>query len=384
MSLIDYCESDYQRRVIELYEQGYSDVDGAKEMGVLRTNFSRSKRRVRARATMQGDRPEHNMTHPVPDPHKVKRHSVNYVDGVVKQEWVISEPDKERQLELMREAVEELSRSVPPAPPQPAPKTCRDHLLSCYILTDYHLGMLAWHEEGGDDWDLDIAEDLLSKWFSAAVAAAPASHTGVLAQIGDFLHWDGLDAITPTSGNVLDADTRWQKLVRAAIRALRSVVDQMLTKHKQVHLIMAEGNHDLASSAWLREMFAALYEQEPRVTVDCNPDPYYCYEWGDTSLFFHHGHKAKLDSLGTVMASKFREAFGRTKFSYGHSGHLHHKKVQETPLMIWEQHTTLAAHDAHASRSGYGSKRSAPVITYSRDQGEVGRVEITPEMVQNS
>jgi hypothetical protein len=61
---------------------------------------------------------------------------------------------------------------------------------------------------------------------------------------------------------------------------------------------------------------------------------------------------------------------------------LHHKVAQESSLMVVEQHETLAAHDAYASRHGYSAQRSAQIITYHKDHGEVGRVRLTPEMVQ--
>ncbi|MFE0305531.1 hypothetical protein, partial [Bacillus altitudinis] len=185
---------------------------------------------------------------------------------------------------------------------------------------------------------------------------------------------------TRASRHVLDADSRFPLIVRAAIRVIRSCLDMLLVKHAQVHVIMAEGNHDESSSVWLREMLAAMYEKEPRLTVDRSPDPYYCVEHGDTSLFFHHGHKARIGQLPQIFAAKFRDVFGRTKFSYGHCGHLHHAKVDESNLMVMEQHRTLAAKDAYASRGGWLSGRDAKVITYHRAFGKVGEIVISPEM----
>ena len=121
-------------------------------------------------------------------------------------------------------------------------------------------GALAWGEETrGDDWDVKVAESLLIRWFAAAIERAPDAETGVLAQLGDFLHTDGLLALTPESKNVLDADTRFQKIVRIAIRLLRPVIALLLAKHKRVIVLCAEGNHDPASSIWLREWLSAIY-----------------------------------------------------------------------------------------------------------------------------
>jgi hypothetical protein len=145
---------------------------------------------------------------------------------------------------------------------------------------------------------------------------------------------------------------------------------------------MADANHDPAGGAWLREMFAAFYENEPRITVDSSASTFYVYEFGQTSLFYHHGHKRKINSIDGVLAGKFREIFGRTKFSYAHLGHLHSDELKSAPTTIKvERHETLAAPDAYAANGGWLSGRSAKVITYSKQFGEVGRITLTPEMV---
>lgn len=303
-------------------------------------------------------------------------------DGDVLIEWTKTSLDKEQQAKAVQEAIEALKDTIIPAEPVRRKSTqLNGKLCNQYTLTDYHLGMMAWHEESGDDWDMKIAEEMLVSWFKEAISLSPNAETAIFAQIGDFLHWDGLDAVTPTSGHVLDADSRFTKLVRVAIRVIRQIVGMLLEKYKSVHLIMAEGNHDLASSVWLRELFNMYYESEPRVTIDTNPDPYYCFVWGDVCLFYHHSHKKNIKALDSVFVAKFKEQFGKSKRTYAHTGHLHHDKVIETNLMRLEQHQTLAGADAHASRGGWMSGRSAKVITYHENHGEVHRSTINPDML---
>lgn len=336
----------------------------------------------RALMARKGVAPEFDMTHPVAPGFVVKGTSTLYgPEGQILQ-WVKTDQDRERMHAAMLAAVEAMAERIPREKPRPAPKHTSDDLLNCYVITDYHIGALSWPEETGQAWDTDIAENMLVEWFAAAIAQSPASGTAVFAQLGDWLHWDGMDAVTPTSKHLLDSDTRFQRIVRVAIRVSRRIIGMMLAKHERVHVIMAEGNHDPASSVWLRELMAALYENEPRVTVDVSPDPYYCVEHGATALFFHHGHKRGVKHIDTVFAAKFREVFGRTRYAYAHMGHLHHVDVKETNLMVVEQHQTLAARDAYASRGGWMSDRSAQVITYHRELGEVGRVRIAAAMFE--
>ena len=75
--------------------------------------------------------------------------------------------------------------------------------------------------------------------------------------------------------------------------------------------------------------------------------------------------------------------FGRTKYAYAHTGHLHHLDVKEDSLMIVEQHRTLAANDAYGARGGYLSGRDAKVITYAKEYGEVSRLTINSDMLKD-
>jgi hypothetical protein len=339
-------------------------------------------RRV-ARMKERGYNPDYDLQHPVPEGMGLKGVSTLYdAEGNVKVQWVKSHGAALDMTATMRSVFEGLTENLKRAKPTPLRKHTANDLLNLFVITDYHLGMLSWHEESGADWDIDIAEKMLVAWFSAAIKQAPDAERAVFAQLGDFMHWDGMDAVTPASKHLLDADTRFQKLVRVAIRVLRQIINMLLEKYPSVHVIAAEGNHDPASSIWLREWLQAFYENEPRVTVDLSPDPYYCVEHGQTSLFFHHGHKRKPVNVDSVFTAKFREVFGRTKHSYAHMGHMHHKHQLETNLMVVEQHRTLAASDAYASRGGWMSGRDAQVITYHADRGEVGRVTINSGMLE--
>lgn len=324
-----------------------------------------------------------DVSHLVPDGYKIKGTS-SLVDefGNTKLQWVKTDTDAERQVELMEAVIEGMKSEITPVVPVKAVRTKRDDkLLNLYTVSDFHLGMLAWADESGDDWDMKIAEDLFSRWFDAAFQKAPDAGTGVINLLGDFAHFDSLVAVTPASGHALDADTRYQKLVRYMIRMVRRVVDMALVKHKNVRLLIVQGNHDESGMIWLAEMFSTLYDNEPRVFVDTSPDVYKMVQHGKTTLFFHHGHKARFDAIEPVMIAKFRKAFGESVYSYAHVGHLHHQKIVESRNMIVEQHRTLAAKDAYASRGGWMSGRSANVITYSAEYGEVARLTISPEML---
>jgi hypothetical protein len=335
--------------------------------------------RLKVTAASKGYSPEHGLTHTAAPGFAVKRISTAYSPDGIPLQWVIQEPDKEARQAAQEAAYEAMAQELPRVAPRAYTGHSRADLCNLYTFTDYHLGMLAWGVECGADWDLKIAEAALWASFEKMVIAAPDADTAVLNIQGDFLHSDGLLPVTPAHKHVLDQDGRFSKIVSAAIRILRRLIDHALTKHKAVHLLIVEGNHDEASSVWLRQMFAALYDQEPRLTVNDSELPYYVFRHGDVMLAFHHGHKVKNEQLPGLFAAQFSRMWGETTKRYCHTGHRHHLDEKEYSGMIVTQHPTLSARDAYAARGGWIAERAALAITYHKTAGQYGRTYISPE-----
>jgi UDP-2,3-diacylglucosamine pyrophosphatase LpxH len=373
-----------QQEIWDTYhENDKNATKTAEKLGIARQTVSAVINSCRLKRSQMGITDHMDVTPHVGEGYAIKGVSTLVgEDGEAKLRWVKTDKDKETQEAILRAVIDALNDEIKPAVPILRSAVSKpNELINLYTITDFHLGMLSWEEETGDNWDTKTAEDCLIAWFTQAITQSPSSNRAIFAQLGDFLHWDGFDAVTPTTGHLLDADTRFQRLVRVAIHVIRHIITMLLEKHNDVVVIMAEGNHDMSASIWLRELFSTFYSTEPRVIIDVNPDPYYCVEHGDCSIFFHHGHKKNFKMITEVFAAKYREVFGRTKYSFVHMGHLHHGKIEENSLMVVEQHRTLSGKDAFASRGGFLSGRDAKVITYHSKYGEVSRVTINYYMV---
>lgn len=367
---------------LDALEKHGSHRKAAKALGVHSTAIDNAMARLKRRAALQGYSPDHDMTKTVPDGFKVKGVSTYYdQDGKPRGQWVKSTADEDKRQEAIRAAFEAMAQELPRLPAIHVPVLVSKNLATLYTLTDSHVGMLSWQHETGADWDLKIAEATLTGCFQRMIDSSPKSAIGIVNQLGDFLHSDGLIPVTPTSGHVLDQDGRYTKLVETAVRILRRVIEMALAKHEKVIVLMAEGNHDMASSVWLRVMFKALFENEPRVEVIDSPLPYYVYRHGKTMLAFHHGHLKKNDQLPILFAAQFPTIWGETTKRYAHTGHRHHVEEKEHSGITVIQHPTLAARDAYAARGGWIAERQVTAITYHSEFGQVGRVTVTPEML---
>lgn len=376
-------QQQYLEAVIE--HGGYRPA--AKALGVHPKSITKSLKSLARKAGLQGYAPNDGMTIAVPEGMGISRVSTLYkVDERGKtqsQQWVIAKRDEQVAVQQMKAVVEAMASEIVPSKPVLPPSLTDTALCNLYTVTDYHLGMAVSKADGGNAaWDLTIAEDTLVNIFENLIARSPAAQTGILNQLGDFLHFDGLEPVTPTSHHVLDAASRYDEMVTVVIRVLRRVISMLLTKHQVVHVILAEGNHDLSSSVWLRKLFAALYENEPRVTVDQSVLPYYAFQFGKCFLGFSHGHKRKKEGLPLLFAAMFREMFGATKAGWIHCGHEHHTDEKEYPGFKVIQHPTMAVPDCYAMRGGWMSEREASVITYHQAGFQVGRTTVTPEMLE--
>ena len=282
MSLQEYCNNERQKQVIELYEQGFGYSKIGEILSINRYAARDAVQAVKARAAAQGYSPEHDMVHTVPVGFNIKGVSTYYSeDGRPVGQWVKSVADKERQFQIMIERIEQACEGIKPWKPIKKPKTTEENLLSLLVITDFHLGSYCWGQETSEDYDTNIARDLFLSSIKEMIDSTPKSKIGLLCNLGDFLHWDGLDQLTPTGKHLLEGDSRYSRIVDIAMTVMDEAVRMMLQKYEKVVFVCAEGNHDMAGSIWLRKFIRKLYAKEPRLEVIDNDFPYYAYLHGE-------------------------------------------------------------------------------------------------------
>jgi len=384
MKLSDFATTPTQKRVAEKADQGKARQEIADELDTSLRSVQRTLQRIKRNASRKGWDEDADLTHPVGANQVLKGASTLYdEEGKVRLQWVKSQPEVEDRIEVFAQVVEELTTGLKPLPVVKPPKQNDLDLLTLYTFTDYHLGALAQAKETGADWDVKIAEKTLWTALTQMMESSPSSQTAIFNLQGDWQHFDSLEAVTPTSGHLLDADTRLEKLVELSIKLAMSSVNQLLKKHLKVKVIICEGNHDITSSVFLRKTLKTVFANNERVEVDDTSFPYYAHKHGDIMLGFHHGHKKKNKDLPALFASepRYREMWGASKYTYIHTGHYHsaEQDMAEAGGAIVERHPTLAARDAYAARGGWVSWRAARAITYHNKRGEVQRVTVVPE-----
>ena len=305
-------------------------------------------------------------------------------DGNVKVQWVKTDVAKEDELAAFKQAIDDFvgspliqaSRTIAP------PHAVDNDTMSIYSIGDAHIGLLAWGEETGEDYDSDIAVADLVSAIDLLVSQAHPSSEAFIVDVGDFYHSDTA-ANTTTAGTRVDVDTRFSKMIQTGLDLAVALVDRALQKHNTVHWRSAIGNHDSNTSLYVTSFLKAWYRNEPRVVIHDTPALFMYHQFGKNLIGITHGHRVKPEQLGNIMSVDCKEQWSSTDHRLFITGHIHHQQVKEFTNCTVESFNTLTGKDAWHAASGYRSKQSMKSITLHREYGEISRNTVNQALIRH-
>lgn len=307
-------------------------------------------------------------------------------DGKTKQKWTKTVVSKQAPEELLKRYLKELPSLVPPREKLQleSAELLTDDMVAIYPIGDAHVGMLAWHEETGDDNNVEIIKHRLGAAMRHLVAQGPPTKSALVINLGDFFHSDNNAGVTARSGNSLDTDTRWSKTIRSGLTIMVGMIEVALQRHEFVRVINEIGNHDDHSSIFLGVALDAYYKDENRVSIDMSPAKFHYARVGDCLIGVTHGDTVKLADLESIMSVDKPKDWGETVHRYWYTGHIHHAKKQEYRGCIVEAFRTLAGRDAWHAAQGYRSGQDMTKIHMHRKYGEVYRATYNASFLAHS
>lgn len=296
-------------------------------------------------------------------------------DGTTTAQWVktkIGTPDPQK---LLEEIMAEMPKKViaRKGSIKKSKKICDSKLLACYVLGDPHLGLTAWAPECGANFDLKIAEKLMTTAIRDLVLRGPKAKKALLVSLGDMLHADNIDQHTTHGNHSLDVDGRMSKIAVTAMSILTQMIDSLLEHHDEVEVDIIGGNHSEHSEMLIAIALQSYYRNEPRITIPVHHASRHYHQFNKVLIGSVHGDKTKLESLGEIMAAEQPKAWGETTHRTFLMGHVHHSQVKELRGCTVETFRTLAARDSWHSGKGYSAGRDLRRIVYHETYGEISR-----------
>jgi hypothetical protein len=333
----------------------------------------KSDKAMRVRAKKLGIKPglQHDME--IPDGYDIKGISVLSRGQEELLRWTKTSKSKQEEAQLIKEFALGLidGATIVPRVPAPLLPIMTDYLTE-YIEPEPHYGMHSWAKETRENYDIKLAKQYLQQAATRLIAAAPPTKYALVTGLGDGLHADNQTEQT-TSGNKLDTDTRWGKIIRSYAEFYRWWINELLKKHEIVHVVRVKGNHDDHSTTAINLMLGYVFEDNPRVIIDQDEFTVKYHMFGKNIIGITHGDKSKGDNLPLLMANDEPIAWGECPFRYFHTGHIHHLSKKEYIGVVVESFRSIAAKDAWHAASGYRAGRDMQMIVFHKDFGESER-----------
>lgn len=361
---------ELMREAIEAVEKYGSITEAASALGIIRETLShRYHRAIKAGLDAR-------IVQPAPSGHTIKGVSTLYdAGGNISAQWVktrVEGLDFAQIADAIAEGMSEYRGGYHPVNP---PTDTDTDLLTVYPLIDWHVGLLAWAEETGENYDLAIARDTILTIMGRLIGASPPSKHAIVLGVGDLLHFDGYEPKTSRSSNFLDADGRYPKVLKTATQMVIATIDMALAKHERVLVRILAGNHDDQSAVAVSNSLALFYDGNARVTIDDSPSRFWWYRFGKVFLGGTHGDKAKMRDMPLVMAADRPHDWAASTYRRIYTGHLHHERRIEEGGVIVTCMRTPVAKDAYHSFERYRAGRSVYSETYRSDGSEAATLQ---------
>ena len=243
----------------------------------------------------------------------------------------------ERKVELVLEnAIKEFMRDNIKPLPKPSLRSLKkkrnegEGEMVSWGIWDAHLGMYAFAEEVGEDYDVKIAARRVKNSVDDIIAELQLYKVErIVMPIGnDFLHFDSTKHET-AAGTPLDFDTRYTRVYRYGFECLAYMVERALEICDDVLILYVPGNHDTTSSFGLVHGLSQRFLNDPRVKIDDRMNPRKYVIHGQTGLCFAHGKDANDNSYPLIFGDELRREFPQEWFNVTYKevqiGHKHQR-----------------------------------------------------------
>lgn len=378
-NLRKYCETFRQREAFEIVMQCNGDIQrAAKMMGVKVRGVQQLMERIIRNALERGYDSATGRDFQLPSgfvasgySELIKADEDDPLNRIVY--WVKSNRKLVDQLEECRSVIEAMADDLPKLKPsQYLGNVKTKNHFTVIPIGDPHIGLRTWSREVGIDWDVKIAQRVYANVFNRLLKRTPDTNEVVVFNSGDFFHADNIRGETERSGHKLDLDGRPSYWLEAGVGIMKMLLSMCLEKYSKVHFVSTPGNHDDMLGQALGISIKHIYEAEPRLTTQIEPNPFQYVERGNILLGFCHGHSCRLAALPGKMADDQNEAWGRTSYRHWFTGHVHHNQwiqFKEHPGCTVESVGILPPRDAYAYGAAYGGSRGTQLCVFDQHKG---------------
>lgn len=280
--------------------------------------------------------------------------------------------EKEDLKEIFEEVISEGTWGTMPMK-MPTPKSHKgvDTNGEClvFIQPDLHLGRVMTVEEGGKEWDIDIAirtaKDNLLK---LAVRIGDKRYDKIVYVIGNDVLNSAMTGST-TSGkhaqeNGVPVRTMYKKAAEYYIWAIKT-----LSEFAPLKVVNCFGNHDYYETYTLGLLLEAYFHEYDEIEFDVDGQARKYFYFGENLIGISHGDSDS-KRLPSLMQVEVPVMWGVTQNHYWLCGHLHHLDWKEELGVEIIHCPQLSENDNWTNRQGYIAKHRSLAFVFSKENLE--------------
>jgi len=234
-------------------------------------------------------------------------------------------------------------------------------------VADLHSGLLSWEEETGNNYDLNIVQDVFVKCIMDIKQRCVGRKFKkiILANLGDIIHVDNNNNTT-TRGTQQQVDGRIEKIVQVTFNMYIKAIE-ILSEIAPIEFINVKGNHDEVISFMFAFALNQAFRNNENISFDISPNPKKARLIGKSLVGFEHNSGSNKVS-GDWLVNDYRDLFGKCAYAEIHSGHLHSQHTDEKGTgVIVKKVPALCNSSAWEHISGYRSYKAITCYVWHDD-----------------
>lgn len=234
-------------------------------------------------------------------------------------------------------------------------------------VADLHIGLLAWRNETGSDYDLNICTETFLNALQEIIERSKGRmfKDVYIVTLGDLLHVDN-DTNTTTKGTPQQADGRISKIFDLAFNLMNTAIHWCRPLGARIHYIYTCGNHDRNTGYYLAK---CLEKANKDVDFNILPNPQKAIVVGNTLIGFMHGDIGNAKNKTTWLITDYRKEYGATKWAEIHAGHIHTEEVKAYNNITVRSVKALTGASYWEHQQGYRSTRGLQCFIYDDERG---------------
>ena len=234
-------------------------------------------------------------------------------------------------------------------------------------IADLHLNKFS------DDYDMEMARTRFNNAIDTFLSNTEAEEC--IFVIGeDYFNIDTINKTT-TKGTPQDTEVDIYKMFDFGLNLMIETLHTLSVFFDKVNVIMIQGNHDKLLSYMLVKALEHYNFEKGNIIFNSEIKSRKYIEYGNSLIGLGHLDTENKKQKQFLMQNEVKEMYGKSKYNYFVSGHLHNYSVEEVGGIQYIRLPSLSGSDNWHNEMGYITQtKSAIAMEFNKNDGMVRKI----------